>query len=582
MKSTPQRKPHLPLPLLLFLLPHLTLTLTSPYDIPSSSKSPLDSFSLDDFASNKRLIDVGAKVVDDLDERKLAPRTIRDDQVIRKKKGKVELVNEGDSFLKDDDLQKSIWDEESINMNDIELSKGGQTEQKQVQGLIKDVKVLNSQISQVIGKSAGVQRAAVKGTGLTDSAVSTETHKSTELESGLTKSVTTNAPTVNENKALTTSGLLHSTDNTPNQDKRNLNMFSNYIIRRRYTLNPELNFSKDELTAMPKKPKQELVVGILTLPISHILRNKIRAAIKEKVPASEYPSYAHLLNDMTFYPSSYAKWLEHNGIKTVPILINQDITRIYDLIDHLDGLLLTGGATPLFLKNNIIQVDSSGVGSSTKIKHPSDYLNIVGQIIKYAKKKNLDKPFPVWGTCLGFEAIILDESRLGVTLSFVHNNNKNLTNEIEGGANGYRMTSFLNPEDLNTLEKMGSSFFNHDYAFTAHNFLRNHWLNNQYDLVGTTKAGSTTIVSMIEHKTLPIYGVQFHPEKIIYEFNKGLVAKDLESKKLSNKLSLFFVSGKFLDIISLCLLLLVSLGFLYRIFLVALFLHCFGHFGFIQ
>ena len=491
-----------------------------------SSLSVQSHSSLESNIISKHLIDVDAKVIDDSLERKLTPRAIQDDQVITKEKDYKAPSVEADSLLKDDDLKKSIWDEESIYKNDLETNIELPSSPQTVGGLVSDVKVLNSQInSLVVSKVPQPSALTVK-------------KEDTKAETTQTVSPKTDKSVPRKTEVTT------SPDKT-SDEKRKLTMFKDYIIRKRYTLNPEIDFSPEELQAMPKRPKQELVVGILTLPISHILKNKIRKAIKAKVPMAEFASYSKILNNMTFYPSSYAKWLEHNGIKTVPITINQPIGKIYSLIDQLDGLLLTGGATPLFLKNNIIQVDSSGVGSSTKIKHPSDYLNIVGQIIRYAKKKNLDKPFPVWGTCLGFEAIILDESRLSVTMSFVHNNNKNLSSTLEGPESSFRMASFLTPSELIYLQTQPASFFNHDYAFTTHNFLRNHWLNNQYDLVASTKAGPTTVVSMIEHKTLPIYGVQFHPEKIIYENqNHGLITKDQQAKSLSNKLSLFFVSGK--------------------------------------
>ena len=467
---------------------------------------------------------------DDSLERKLTPRAIRDDQVITKEKDYTNVPEENDSLLKDDDLKNSIWDEETIYKNDLENTNEIPSPPKNINGLVNDVSVLNSQINSLVSS---------KDPQLSPTKVLPQTQTKIDTKPEITQKMSPKSDKTAPRKTEVT----NTTDKT-NDEKRKLTMFKDYIIRKRYTLNPEIDFSKEELEAMPRKPKQELVVGILTLPISHILKNKIRKAIKAKVPIAEYASYSKIVNDMTFYPSSYAKWLEHNGIKTVPITINQPIAKIYSLIDQLDGLLLTGGATPLFLKNNIIQVDSSGVGSSTKIKHPSDYLNIVGQIIRYAKKKNLDKPFPVWGTCLGFEAIILDESRLSVTMSFVHNNNKNLSSTLEGPESSFRMTSFLTPSELIYLQTQPASFFNHDYAFTTHNFLRNHWLNNQYDLIASTKAGPTTVVSMIEHKTLPIYGVQFHPEKIIYENqNHGLITKNQQAKILSNKLSLFFVSG---------------------------------------
>ena len=44
-------------------------------------------------------------------------------------------------------------------------------------------------------------------------------------------------------------------------------------------------------------------------------------------------------------------------------------------------------------------------------------------------------------------------------------------------------------------------------------------MNEIFNLLGTTlDSDNIPIVSVIEHKTLPIYGVAFHPEKPIFEF----------------------------------------------------------------
>jgi imidazoleglycerol phosphate synthase glutamine amidotransferase subunit HisH len=452
--------------------------------------------------------------IDDEDsgERNLMPRKIVDDQIIKKHKHKKLLNYDKQNDLKDEDLKRSIWDEDSILKNDIE-----QQNDTPVLGKKAPTSNLVNQISSLTNKITEIKNSSLETNKVTDVSVKPLTSSSTNKE--------------NDSKS---------------ENIRKLTLFDDYQIRKRYTLNPEEDYSKVEMIEMPKQPKRELIVGILTLPISSVLKRKIRNNIKSKVSHEEFLGYTAVLDDMTFYPSSYAKWLEHNGVKTVPISINNDITQIYDMIDKLDGLLLTGGATPLFLRNNLIQVDNKGIGSYTKIKHPSDYLTIVNKIITYAKKKNLVKPFPVWGTCLGFESTILNESNLSMTLNFVDNNNKNLSNKINGDPAAYRMTSFLTEKEQQILSSTNSSFFNHDYAFSFQNFKRNQSLSDQYDVVGTSTAGALKIVSMIEHKTLPIYGVQFHPEKIIYE-NSGdnltKVVKTDAAKQVSNKLSLFFISG---------------------------------------
>ena len=531
---------------------------------------------------SKTLIDMTAQNEDENFERHLVPRKIQDDQKIKRKhkrlsKKRTELKSN------DEEIGKSIWDMGAL-YGDLETGKPDVKKAQPVNGLISDMKVLNSRLNTVAKKMGDTveldQSKLVKYTGsvlgvpslnsLHETILHTQSAKSEQpqgniLLSGKTTNAkkldlpekkkvasidqsnpkTTNIDTKDQRKAMTVETDVVITK-VIEQGVQDLKLFDNYQIRKRYTLDPEEDLSKVELIEMPRRKKFELVVGILTLPISKILKKKIRKHIKSKIPAAEYMSYDTVLADMTFYPTSYAKWLEHNGVKTVPLSINHDLSTIYDIIDKLDGLLLTGGATPLFLKNNIIQIDREGTGSYMKIKHPSDYLKIVKKIVSYAKQKNLQKPFPVWGTCLGFEAILLDESNLSVNLNFVHNNNKNLPNHLLPRAKQEsRLVSFLSPEAQQIFETTNSSFFNHDYAFVLKHVMKNSIIEAQYRIISSVTVGATEVVSGLEHKTLPIYGVQFHPEKILYENSSDKVVKTDAAKRLSNDFSMFFVSGTF-------------------------------------
>ena len=298
---------------------------------------------------------------EDLGERNLMPRAIKDDEIIKKHQKKKLLNLEKEKSLEDEDLNQSIWDEESLLKNDIEEKNELSITQK------KNLKIFNFKEN----KSSSDKNKNDK---------KTTTFKENNKNQN------------SENRKLKTSENDHvdsqpHTEVNNNDPPKRLTLFDDYSIKKRYTLNPEEDFSQEEIIEMPKQPKHELIVGILTLPISSVLKRKIRENIKSKVPDSDFSTYSSVLDEMTFYASSYAKWLEHNGVKTIPISINTDISLIYDMIDNLDGLLLTGGATPLFLRNNLIQIDNKGIGSFTKIKHPSDYLTIVNKIITYAKKK---------------------------------------------------------------------------------------------------------------------------------------------------------------------------------------------------
>ena len=89
----------------------------------------------------------------------------------------------------------------------------------------------------------------------------------------------------------------------------------------------------------------------------------------------------------------------------------------------LDGILLTGGATPLKISSsNTVSIDNSSDNESEL----SSYTLLVSWILKTAKYINKnDKFFPIWGSCLGFESIILSEMGKNFEFDWVDNTKHN-------------------------------------------------------------------------------------------------------------------------------------------------------------
>ena len=78
----------------------------------------------------------------------------------------------------------------------------------------------------------------------------------------------------------------------------------------------------------------------------------------------------------------------------------------------INGLLLTGGATNFY--------------ENTKYgKKKSEYLLKVKKIVKTVKKINdEDRVFPLWATCLGFEALLKSESNFKLNRSKIYSHDK--------------------------------------------------------------------------------------------------------------------------------------------------------------
>ncbi|KAH6920076.1 hypothetical protein HPB50_028936 [Hyalomma asiaticum] len=103
--------------------------------------------------------------------------------------------------------------------------------------------------------------------------------------------------------------------------------------------------------------------------------------------------YSHTYNPNrteTYIAASYVKYVEASGGRVVPVFVNQTKDYYKKLFNSINGVLLPGGEADL---------NSSGYLSAAKI---------IFDLAIEANKNGTH--FPLWGTCLGFEAL----SRLAI------------------------------------------------------------------------------------------------------------------------------------------------------------------------
>lgn len=86
-------------------------------------------------------------------------------------------------------------------------------------------------------------------------------------------------------------------------------------------------------------------------------------------------------------------------------------------------------------------------------------------------------------------------------------------------------------------------FFNHNHGFLLSNLQDSHTFNNEFRVLATTiLKDEQEILSMVEHKRYPWFGVQFHPEKTIYEHDENLNLKKTKmSFQVTNKLGQYIL-----------------------------------------
>lgn len=218
------------------------------------------------------------------------------------------------------------------------------------------------------------------------------------------------------------------------------------------------------------------------------------------------PTIAVLAQDVTlegtvtsYIASSYVKYIESAGGRVVPILTTFDSTTVEEIFTKVNGLLIPGGAADLpgsKLYENAKLFFHLAVDANRK----GDY-------------------FPIWGTCLGFEAmpIIVAETPDIMTSSKAFDVSMPLN--LTSLADESRMFSDM-PSSLRTAISSENITYNwHESGFTPDIFETNEKLKNFFRVLSTnTDENGAAFISSYEAKDFPFYGVMWHPEKNNFEF----------------------------------------------------------------
>eukprot|EP01017_Pseudomicrothorax_dubius_P029883 TRINITY_DN3670_c0_g1_i2.p1 TRINITY_DN3670_c0_g1~~TRINITY_DN3670_c0_g1_i2.p1 ORF type:complete len:362 (-),score=92.51 TRINITY_DN3670_c0_g1_i2:29-1114(-) len=226
------------------------------------------------------------------------------------------------------------------------------------------------------------------------------------------------------------------------------------------------------------------VIGILAAPVHAPL---------DKIKPMEY----------SYFAASYVKYAESAGLRVVPI--NWDLPRdeMEKLLYKLNGVIFPGG-------DNILVEERTGLNTP--------FGEAFSWIVRVAVKMNKEgRTFPIFAICQGFQWLISYSAR-----------DIKLLNKFEG-ARGVSLPLVLEQEPkfdfFRNLTDEHLDFLENEKSMPYANFLGisledfNKKLARFWRLLATTKsANGSRFVSAVEHKSLPFFAVQFHPERSIFEF----------------------------------------------------------------
>lgn len=199
----------------------------------------------------------------------------------------------------------------------------------------------------------------------------------------------------------------------------------------------------------------------------------------------------------TYIAASYVKFVEASGGRAVPIFVNQTKEYYKKLFDSVNGVLFPGGEADL---------ESSG------------YLDAAKIIFNLAVEANKNGThFPLWGTCLGFEAL----SRLAIdklVLRVCQGHDLALPLNFTSDFRRSRMFDELPRALEKALRTEPITYNSHGKCLTPENFTA--FGLDRFFRPTSTNVGpdGVTFISSMEALSYPFYGVQFHPEKNNFEW----------------------------------------------------------------
>ncbi|XP_042868774.1 gamma-glutamyl hydrolase-like [Penaeus japonicus] len=225
-------------------------------------------------------------------------------------------------------------------------------------------------------------------------------------------------------------------------------------------------------------------------PVIGILSQELSRGMRLALSDHNYTSYI---------AASYVKFFEGAGARVVPILINQDDDYYRNIMRSINGLVFPGGSASITPK--------SGYGRAGRL--------LYDLLLESSANGTV---LPLFATCLGFEMLMYLHANNTNPLTRCKAQNRADPLFLRTGWETSQLLGNVSEEILHTLTTTNATSNFHKYCVTPQTF-EEFGLDKDYLLLSTSHDfDGVEYVSTVEHRELPFYGFQWHPEKNLYEW----------------------------------------------------------------
>lgn len=222
------------------------------------------------------------------------------------------------------------------------------------------------------------------------------------------------------------------------------------------------------------------IIGIVSQPLADDMVNDLR-----------------FVGTDSYIMAAYVKFMEAAGARVVPLIWNEDWSITLSKLQKINGVLFPGGA--------------------------GDYVDYGRAIIDQLQTFNDSGQFyPAWGTCLGFENMLIWASDAGHSVLSKYYAEDSLTLDFVVPPENTEMFKDLGAQAYK-FEETPMTLNSHHYSVDPDLFTTDASLAAFYKLtsVSYTPAEGDPFGASMEAYNYPFFGTQFHPEKPMTMFNDG-------------------------------------------------------------